>query len=301
VRAPDQAFPLVPRRRVIGLSFGAVRSARRGRGTDVAGSRPYRPGDDVRAVDWRSSARLSSARGVDEFVVRESFVEEAPRAVLVADRRPSMSLYAPPLPWLHKEAALDVASRLVLQSTLAARGYLGYVDVAEAEALWLAPRTRRELLLHERPFTAPDDSIERSFACLAAHRAALPQGSFVFVMSDFLAPPPETVWIDALERRWDVVPVVIQDPVWDASFPDVAGVVVPFVDARTGRTARVRLTRRETAALRERNERRRAELFRLFDAYDLQPVLVDSSEPAAVLDAFLAWAAWRQRLGSVRR
>jgi len=227
-------------------------------------------------------------------------VEEAPRAVLLADRRPSMSLYAPPLPWLHKAAALAAASRLVLQSTLAARGYLGYLDVAEPEPCWLPPRTRRELV-EERPFTAPDDSLERAFACLAPHRAALPPGSFVFVVSDFLAPPPESVWIDALERRWDVVPVVIQDPVWDASFPEVAGVVVPFADARTGRTARVRLTRRETAALREQNERRRAELLRLFDAYDLQPVLVESSEPAAVLDAFLTWAAWRRSLGSARR
>jgi uncharacterized protein (DUF58 family) len=284
----------------MGLSFGAVRSARRGRGSDVAGSRPYRPGDDVRTVDWRASARLSSARGGDEFVVRESFVDEAPRAVFLADRRPSMALYAPPLPWLHKAAAVDVAARLVLQSTLAARGYLGYVDVAETEPYWLAPRTRRELP-DARPFTAPDDSLAQSFATLAAHRASLPPGSFVFVASDFLAPPPESLWIDALERRWDVVPIVIQDPVWDSSFPDVAGVVVPFVDARSGRGARVRLKRRETDALRRRNERRRADLLRLFDAYDLQPVLVDSSDPAAVLDAFLAWAAWRQRLGSVRR
>jgi uncharacterized protein (DUF58 family) len=182
VRAPDQAFPLVPRRRVIGLSFGAVRSARRGRGSDVAGTRPYRPGDDVRAVDWRASARLSSARGHDEFVVRESFVDEAPRAVVVADRRPSMGLYAPPLPWLHKAAALEVAARLVLESTLAARGYLGYVDVADREPHWLAPRTRRELPF-DRPYTAADDSLERAFAALGAHRAALPSGSFLFVLS----------------------------------------------------------------------------------------------------------------------
>ena len=35
----------------IGLSFGAMHSARRGRGSDVAGSRPYVPGDDVKAID----------------------------------------------------------------------------------------------------------------------------------------------------------------------------------------------------------------------------------------------------------
>lgn len=303
MREQRTAFPLVPRRRVIGLSFGALASARRGRGADVAGTRPYRPGDDMRAIDWRASARLSSARSADEFVVRESYVDEAPRVVIVCDRRPSMSLYAPPLPWLHKAAAMETAALLVLESALAARGYLGYLDFADEEPHWRPPRTQRDLeeLHGARPFTAADDSLERAFDHLMAHRASLPPGSFVFVLSDFLAPPPERVWVDTLERRWDVVPVVIQDPVWDSSFPDVSGVVVPFADARTGRIARVRLTRREVVALREERERRRTDLLRLFDGFDLQPVLLAASEPPAVLDAFLAWAGWRQALRSRRR
>ena len=46
---------------MIGLAFGAMHSARRGMGSDVAGSRPYRPGDDVDAIDWAASAKLSAA------------------------------------------------------------------------------------------------------------------------------------------------------------------------------------------------------------------------------------------------
>ncbi|MGH3048934.1 MAG: DUF58 domain-containing protein, partial [Gaiellaceae bacterium] len=79
-------FPLVPRRRVIGLAFGGVRSVRRGSGSDVAGSREYRPGDSVSWIDWAASARLSAARGDDEFVVRELYADEAPRVVVLADR-----------------------------------------------------------------------------------------------------------------------------------------------------------------------------------------------------------------------
>src|SRR5947208_15948827 len=89
----DVAFPLTPRRRLIGLSFGGMRSARRGTGSDVAGSRVYRPGDDIDTIDWAASARLSAARGTDEFIVRERFAEEAPRVVIIADRRPEMSLF----------------------------------------------------------------------------------------------------------------------------------------------------------------------------------------------------------------
>ncbi len=104
--ATDLTFPLVPRRRLIGLAFGAVTSVRRGTGSDVASSRPYQPGDDVDTIDWAASARLSSARGTDEFIVRERYAEEAPRVVIVADRRPAMSLY-PAGPALALEAGRD--------------------------------------------------------------------------------------------------------------------------------------------------------------------------------------------------
>ena len=52
-------FPLVPRRRVLGLAFGGVRSVRRGIGTDVASTRVYHPGDDVGWMDWAASAKRS--------------------------------------------------------------------------------------------------------------------------------------------------------------------------------------------------------------------------------------------------
>ena len=75
----DVTFPLAPRRRFAGLPFGGMNSVRRGSGSDIAGSRPYRPGDDARSIDWNASARLSSAHGADEFIVREYIAEEAPR------------------------------------------------------------------------------------------------------------------------------------------------------------------------------------------------------------------------------
>jgi uncharacterized protein (DUF58 family) len=87
-------FPLVPRRRLLGLTFGAIHGARRGIGADVAGSRPYQPGDDRDSIDWAATARLSSARDTDEFVVREHYADEAPgdgavlgRAAVAAQER----------------------------------------------------------------------------------------------------------------------------------------------------------------------------------------------------------------------
>jgi uncharacterized protein (DUF58 family) len=280
---------------MIGLHFGAMHSARRGPGSDVAGSRPYQPGDDVDTIDWNASARLSSARGSDEFVVRERYTEEAPRVVIVCDLRPAMRWFDAPLPWLSKPQALHNAAGLISESAIAARGFLGYLDLADESPLWSPPRSQRELreLEHERPCTAPEDNLELAFEHLERHRRALPAGTFVFVLSDFLVSPPEDVWIGAHEHRWDVIPVVIQDPIWEQSFPDVSGLVVPLADPRTGRRSLVRMRGRETAERREANERRLDALLDGFRALDLEPVLLSSDDRAEILWAFAAWSEQR--------
>jgi hypothetical protein len=99
----------------------------------------------------------------------------------------------------------------------------------------------------------------------------------------------------AASRRWDIVPVVIQDPVWDASFPEeVARLVVPYVDPDTGETIRVRLTRKVAAELRAANEARHAELRTMFRSSGLDTVEITSDAHADMLAAFLAWADRRQ-------
>jgi uncharacterized protein (DUF58 family) len=269
-----------------------MNSLRRGSGSDVAGSRPYQPGDDARAIDWNASARLSSAHGADEFIVREYFAEEAPRVVLLCDRRPSMALFPRPLPWLDKPKALKVAGELVADATLAARGFLGYLDHGEEEETWIPPRTHHELPEEARhdSFHAPEENLASGFDFLARLHPPLPAGTFLFVLSDFLAPPSEDEWVAALERRWDIVPVVIQDPVWERSFPAVGGVVLPLFDQTSGKFVAVRLTDREAARRRQENEAAAAELIAEFRALDLGPVVVTTDDRGEIFQAFLEWA-----------
>ena len=267
-------------------------SVRRGSGSDVAGSRPYRPGDDAHSIDWAASARLSSAHGADEFIVREYLAEEAPRVVVVNDRRPAMALFPRPLPWLDKPEAMRQASELVVEATLAARGFFGYLDLGAAEPAWLAPRTYHELpeAALGGSFGAAEDNLARAFQFLAEAQPPVPGGTFVFVLSDFLMPFADEHWISALERRWDLVPVVIQDPIWERSFPDVGGVVVPLFDQTTQRFAPVRLTPREAARRREENKARADSLLDHLRSLDLGPVLVTSSDRGEIFQAFLEWA-----------
>src|SRR5439155_11604828 len=269
-----------------------MNSVRRGSGSDVAGSRPYQPGDDAHAIDWNASARLSSAHGSDEFIVREYLAEEAPRVLLLYDRRPAMALFPRPLPWLSKPEAMRQAAELIMEATLAARGFLGYLDHGGADAEWVPPRTQHELpdAARDGSFRAPEDNLVRAFDFLARLQPPLPGGTFIFVLSDFLTPLSEEQWISVLERRWDVIPVVVQDPVWERSFPDVDGVVLPLLDQTSGRFVTVRLTAREAARRREENEARARELIARLRAYDIGPVLVTTADRAQIFRAFLEWA-----------
>ena len=289
-------FPLVPRRRVIGLAFGGVRSARRGIGSDVASTRVYRPGDDVGWMDWASSAKLSAARGEDEFIVRERFADEAPRVVVLCDRRSSMSIGSSPYRRLDKPRALLTAIDLISQSAVAARSLTGYLDYADGEPFWRPPRSeqRAEPGLFERPFGAPDDSISQGLEFLGEHRRDLPTQAFVFMLSDFVVPPDLRIWQRALEHRWELVPVVIQDPVWERTFPDVGGITISYADPATGRVVPVRLTLSEAARRREHNEARWETLVRDFRSLGIEPVGVTSHDLAGVLDSFLRWADLRQ-------
>lgn len=265
-------FELVPRRRFTGAPFGHRRSVRRGEGDEVAGTRAYRPGDRRAHIHWPASARLSAARGTDEFVVREFSADEAPRVAIVCDRRPGMAIHSPPSPWLDKRAAATASVALIAAS-------------AAAE---LAPVVH---LGGRGAFDAPEQNVRQ-----ALEDVRLPVGSFVFVVSDFLVDVPTALWLRLRSRSFDVVPVVVQDPIWEQSFPQVSSVVLPIADPASGRVADYYVRPREARARRTANEERRAALLARFRRLTFDPVLIDTADPFRIGAAFAAWADRRRRL-----
>ena len=152
-----RTFPLLPRRPLVGNPFGTARSKRRGPGADVIGSRPYVPGDRLAAVDWHASARLSAVTGRDEFVVRETLSDDAPRVVIVCDRRPAMALYPPALPFVSKHDAVFECVAAITASARAARAAIGWCDVTAGGQTWLPPRNVLATAVVERRLAAPWD------------------------------------------------------------------------------------------------------------------------------------------------
>jgi uncharacterized protein (DUF58 family) len=294
------AFPLISRRRLVGSPFGAQRSTRRGQGGEAAGTRPYIAGDPIASIEWAASARLSAARGVDEFIVREQYSEEAPVVAIVLDHRPSMGLYAPPSPWLDKRRTAETAVRAIVESADDARAVIGLFDDHPAGARLLPPvRGRTQIVLgrvSRAAFEAPSSGLDNAVARLLSRRRSLPPGSFVFLVSDFLGSFTTATRASLGGLGADIVPVVVQDPTWERSFPDVPGVLLPAVDVETGEPMPVRLTRGETRARMQSHEQRYDELVRRLRMAGMDPVTLDDAEPEPIHRAFLAWAERRKRM-----
>ncbi|HAH44714.1 MAG TPA: DUF58 domain-containing protein, partial [Planctomycetaceae bacterium] len=84
MKAEARGFSLLPRQPVSSLLSGRHASRLRGRGLTFEELRHYHPGDDVRTIDWKATARLRSTH------VR-SYSEERERPVIiVVDQRSSM-------------------------------------------------------------------------------------------------------------------------------------------------------------------------------------------------------------------
>ena len=87
--------------------------------------------------------------------------------------------------------------------------------------------------------------------------------------------------------------MVVQDPTWEQSFPDVSGVTMPLSDA-AGRVRAVFLTRREATRRRDENEARFTAIVARLEELGLEPVVLGTSDPDSVHDALLGWAEGRR-------
>ena len=299
--AGERPFALVPRRRFVGVRFGQHRSPRRGQGDEVAGTRPYRPGDRPTWIDWPASARLSAARGTDEFVVREFFADTAPLVALVVDRRPRMELYGPPLPWLDKPRGHRGGDRRDRPCDCCRRGR-ARLRRAARRATTLAvrrpaadgPRPRRGARRRRRDRPGPS-SLDGCLLALVRHASSFPAGTFVFVVSDFIDAVSPGIWLKLRALRWDVTPVVVQDPTWEQSFPDVGGVLLPVRDAASGEVGESCSADARRAPARTPTRVGSSRLG-LFARLGFDPVVLGSSEPAAIAEGFDRWASRRRRL-----
>lgn len=189
--------------------YGGHRSAYRGRGMEFDEVRAYHPGDDIRTIDWRVTARTGRTH-------TKLFQEERERPVLIlVDARASMRF----------------GTRGCFKSVLAARAaaLLAWVGIGGGDrvgGLVLAPsgiasfrpeRSRRRILgFVKRVAEAtaePAGGAEPSLAeALLRLRTLVRPGTLVFLLSDFADFDPQAVHeAERLARQGEVSNLFVFD------------------------------------------------------------------------------------------
>jgi uncharacterized protein (DUF58 family) len=245
-------------RRVQSLVPGEHLTPQVGSGTELALIRPYRPGDDVRHIDWNVTARMREPH------VRVHVGERAMTAWLVLDLSASMGFGTA----LRRKADVAEGVALAVGHVATRRGNrLGVLAFGDAETRVVRPRQGRlgllGLLAELRRGPAgeaaamPDGGAALSLAGAAEHVAALARSrGLVVVVSDFRGPRDWEGTLRTLRARHGVLAVEIRDP-RELELPPVGDVFM--TDPETGRqivvnTSRKRVRERfKTAAAAERD------------------------------------------------
>ena len=202
--------------RVNSLQTGAYVSHFRGRGMEFDESRPYQPGDDPRSIDWRVTARSTTA-------YTKLFREERERPVLVVtDLRANMHFATR---GCFKSVNASRAAALLSWAAHHRGDRLGGLIFGDTTHRELKPRLGRraalrfvhELVSHpdwdnrERaPDTDPEEALTRAMSAL--RRVARP-GSLVVILSDFLGfSRAAQSYLSSVARHNEVLAVFLNDP-----------------------------------------------------------------------------------------
>jgi len=217
LRHSARDLPLDSRKTATSVISGAHMSRFRGRGMDYLESRGYQPGDDIRSMDWRVTARSGRAH-------IKVYQEERERPIVIMlDLGPGMFF----------------ATRGAFKSVIAAHAaaLIGWAAVQQGDRIGAllfngghhelrplggsrgALRLIRTLVEMTDPERAPGDPGERAHgphlddALMRLRRVARP-GSLVFLLSDFYGCGTDTRrHLQSLRKHNDVIALQIVDPV----------------------------------------------------------------------------------------
>ncbi len=173
------------RARVLGA--GAHVSPFKGRGVEFDESRPYQPGDDLRTMDWRVTARTGKP-------YTKVFRDERDRPVIIwLDLRPPMHFATR---GAFKAVRAAQAAALLAWSAVANGDRLGGLIFSEREHVELRPRLGRRAALRllqaisqdslwETPAATEGGGVGDAEHTLARLTRVARPGSLIFLLSDF--------------------------------------------------------------------------------------------------------------------
>lgn len=238
-------------RRISGLLQGDYRSSALGHGTELALIREYRPGDDVRLIDWNVTARTGEPH------VRAHVAERILTTWLVLDTSPSMTFGTAD----RRKADVAEGVALTVGHIATRRGNnLGVATFGDALPRTIPPAQGRAgmlaLLRALREEPSPGTGATSLGEALTRINRLARLSKLIVVVSDFRGVRDWGTPLLELCARHTVIAVEVRDP-REQQLPNVGELWL--VDPETGRqlrvdTSRARIRERFAAAAAEERE-----------------------------------------------
>ena len=214
LRFPARQLKLARRNRALSALAGPNKSNFRGRGIDFEEVRNYQPGDDIRTIDWRVTARTGSAH-------TKLFREERERPVLVVvDQRNTMFFGSS---HCFKSVLACQLGSLVAWSALDGGDRVGGLVFNEQEHREIRPRRSRRTVLAllselaayngALPIAQTDAADTFAYMLNNLRRIARP-GSSLFLVSDFRGADTEHAreLLFQLSQHTEITAIKCSDP-----------------------------------------------------------------------------------------
>lgn len=269
---------------------GEYLSAFKGQGIEFAEVREYTPGDDVRAIDWNVTART----GVP-FIKKYNETREL-TLVIACDVSASQRFGS--VDKLKQEIAAELAA-LFAFSAMRNNDKVGLLLFSDKIELFVPPkkgkkhilRLIRELVAFEPQGRGTDMALALKTLVQVLRR----QGILVLI-SDYLSPLEQFEKpLKLAAKKFDLIPVVVTDKL-ERGLPACAACMT-VVDPETGQEGTLALTAAMNERLQEDARQRTEKLTKLFNPLKVEPITVDTAQPAA--DPVIAF--FRRRTRQLKR
>jgi len=210
------------RRLLSGMYVGDYSSARKGSGFEFDQIRDYQEGDDVRFIDWNSTARMG------KLLVRQ-YIEERNRAVIIAVDVSSSSLFSSV-----ESAKADVIAQVAAVLALVAdygKDHASLILFSD-EVEVVIPPGRGSKHIHtimKHLFSYQSKKKETDIYCVLKHLADMrSKNAVVFLISDFIDSDFERP-LRVVSKKYDLIAIRCLDAN-EQQFPSVGFITVDDIE-----------------------------------------------------------------------
>jgi uncharacterized protein (DUF58 family) len=258
-------------RKIRNQRVGTYQSPMRGPGFDFDEHQPYRPGDDVRRIDWNVTARM------DAPFVRHTHAEREMNIMVAMDLSRSMRLGSAEH---SKREALTYIAGSLLFSAIADQINAGFLVFSDRVLMSTTPKRTRAAAwktLEQMWALAPSGSKTLMLPMVRHLALTLKRMSVVFIVSDFVTSDNalESPDLAQLAAKHDLIAIVPEDRD-ETQLPAGSG-YVQLRDVESGRRMAVGLSRHARAQYTAAIQGRRESLARAFYRVPMDHVFVPTT------------------------